>query len=337
VSHCGTCDEPFEDEARFCGMCGANLVDESFGRVIGGRYTVYQRIGAGTFGIVYRGETQGTNRKVAIKLLPPSDRQNPAAAGRFEREAAVLMHLRSPHTINVYDSGREPDGTLYIVMELSPGRSLERLLRKEGRLSWQRVLRIMLGVTESLAEAHAINVIHRDLTLKNILIEERATVQDFVKVTDFGLAKVIGANVRLSPVGETVGSVEFASPEALMRREVDGRSDLYSLGVLAYLLIAGAHPFQRARSYGDMLAAHVQMTPPPLASVVADVSADAAALIETLMQKDPERRYPDANTFAAQLRLVLSTVPAEPAPGMTIRTDEGDESTLLADIPSKPR
>jgi serine/threonine-protein kinase len=317
-------------------MCGANLVDESYGRVIGGRYTVYQRIGAGTFGIVYRGDTQGTGRKVAVKLLPPSDRQHPSAAGRFEREAAVLMHLRSPHTINVYDSGREPDGTLYIVMELSSGRSLLHLLRREGRLPWQRVLRIMLGVTESLAEAHAMNVIHRDLTLKNILIEERATVQDFVKVTDFGLAKVIGANVRLSPVNETVGSVEFASPEALLRRDVDGRSDLYSLGVLAYLLIAGVHPYHSARSYGDMLGAHVQMTAPPLSAIVPDVSPDAVSLIETLMQKDPDRRYPDANTFAAQLRLVLSTLPVEQAPGLTIRTDEGDESTLLAEIPSKP-
>lgn len=316
-------------------MCGATLVDESFGRVIGGRYAVYQRIGAGTFGTVYRGEQRTTKRKVAIKLLPASDRHDPAAAGRFEREAAVLMHLRSPHTINVYDSGREPDGTLFIATELSTGKSLAQLLHREGRLPWQRVLRIMLGVTESLAEAHAINVIHRDLTPKNILIEERATVQDFVKVTDFGLAKVIGANVRLSPVGETVGSVEFASPEALLKRDVDGRSDLYALGVLGYMLIAGAHPYHRARSYGDMLAAHVQMTAEPLASIVPDVSPDAAALIENLMQKDPERRYPDASTFAAQLRLVLSTLPVEPAPGLTIRT-EGDEETLLAEIPAKP-
>lgn len=336
LSHCGTCDELLEDDARFCGMCGAILIDESFDRVIGDRYVVRQRIGAGTFGIVYRGVQRGTGRRVAIKLLPPSDRHNPAAAARFEREAAVFMHLRCRHTISVYDSGREADGTLFIVMELSPGRSLAHLLRREGRLPWQRVVRIMLGIAEALAEAHAINVIHRDLTPKNVLVEERATAQDFVKVSDFGLAKVIGANVKLSPVGQTIGSLEFASPEALMRRDVDGRSDLYALGVLAYLLIAGVHPFHHARSYGDMLAAHVHGTPAPLASLVPDVSPDVVALIETLMQKDPERRYPDASSFAAQLRLLLSTMPAEPAPGMTIRTEHVDDETLLAEIPSKP-
>lgn len=319
-------------------MCGANLVDANFGRVIGDRYTVYQLIGAGALGTVYRGEQRSNGRKVAIKLLPPSDHADPAAAARFEREAAVLMELRSPHTISIYDSGREPDGTLFIVMELSPGRSLARVLERDGRLSWQRVLRILLGLCESLAEAHAINVIHRDLSPKNILVEERATTQDFVKVSDFGLAKVIGANVRLSPVGQTVGAVEFAAPESLLHRGVDARSDLYAMGVLAFVLLSGVHPFHpRARSYGDMVAAHVQATPPPISAVVPDVPPDVEALLETLMQKDPGRRYPDATTVAAQLRLMLSTVPSEQAPGMTVRTDEGEEDTFLAEVPSKPK
>jgi eukaryotic-like serine/threonine-protein kinase len=336
VTPCRTCDELLEDDARFCGMCGAILVDGNYERVIGDRYTVYQLIGAGSLGAVYRGEQRSNGRKVAIKLLPATDRNDPAAAARFEREAAVLMHLRSPHTISIYDSGREADGTLFIVMELSPGRSLAHVLQRAGRLPWQRVLRILLGLTESLAEAHAINVIHRDLTPKNILVEERATTQDFVKVSDFGLAKVIGANVQLSPVGQTVGSVEFASPEALLHRGVDARSDLYAMGVLAYLLLAGVHPFQDARSYGDMITAHVQQTAPPLSSLVPDVPPDVEALLETLLQKEPGRRYPDANTVAAQLRLMLSTVPSEQAPGMTVRTDEGEDDTLVAEVP-KPR
>jgi len=336
VSHCRTCDELLEDDARFCGMCGANLVDGNFGRSVGGRYVVYQKIGTGTLGTVYRGEQRSNGRKVAIKLLTASDHHDPQAAARFEREAAVLMHLRSPHTVSIFDSGREPDGTLFIVMELSPGRSLAHVLRRDGRLPWQRVMRIMLGLAESLAEAHAANIIHRDLTPKNILVEERATTQDFVKVSDFGLAKVIGANVRLSPVGQTVGAVEFASPESLMHREVDGRSDLYAVGVLAYLLIAGVHPFAHARSYGDMVAAHVQQSPAPLTSLVPDVAGDVVALLDTLMQKDPARRYPDASTLVAQLRLLLSGLPSEQGPGMTVRTDEGEEDTFLSDIPSVP-
>ena len=336
MTPCRTCDELLEDDARFCGMCGAVLVDANFGRVIGDRYTVYQLIGAGALGTVYRGEQRSNGRKVAIKLLPPSDRNDPAAAARFEREAAVLMHLRSPHTVSIYDSGREADGTLFIVMELSPGRSLERVLLRSGRLPWQRVLRILLGLAESLAEAHSINVIHRDLTPKNILLEERATTQDFVKVSDFGLAKVIGANVQLSPVGQMVGSVEFASPESLLQRPLDARSDLYAMGVLGYLLIAGVHPFPEARSYGDMVTAHVHRIPRSLSLLVPNLPADVDALFETLLQKDPARRYPDANTVGSQLRLMLSNVPSEQPPGLTVRTDDGEEDTLLGEVPSKP-
>lgn len=337
MTHCRACDAELEDDARFCGMCGENLVDENYGRVVVDRYVVHQRIGAGALGAVYRGEQRSTGRKIAIKLLPPSPHHDPAAAGRFEREGSVLMRLRSPHTVSIYDSGREPDGTLYIVMELSTGRSLAHVLRREGPLQWQRVMRILLGLCESLTEAHAIGVIHRDLTPKNILVEERATARDFVKVSDFGLAKVVGTNVQLSPIGQTVGAVEFASPESLLHRPIDGRSDLYALGVLAYLLISGAHPFHSARSYGDMVAAHVQRTPAPLASLVPEVPADVDALLDTLMQKDPNRRYPDAETFAAQLRLILSNLPSETGPGLTLRTDEGEEDTLLADIPSRPK
>lgn len=337
MSYCRTCDELLEEDARFCGMCGTNLVDDNFGRVLGDRYLVYQRIGSGSLGSVYRGAQRSNGRKVAIKLLPTSDHHDPGAAARFEREAAVLMELRSPHTISIYDSGREADGTLFIVMEVSPGRSLAHVLRREAPLAWPRVMRIMLGLCESLAEAHAINVIHRDLTPNNILIEERATTQDFVKVSDFGLAKVIGANVRISPVGQTVGAVELSSPESLLHREVDGRSDLYAVGVLAFLMLSGKHPFQHARSYGDMVAAQVQQTAPLLGTMVADVQPDVEAIVETLLQKDPARRYPDAATLAAQLRLVLSNVPSESGPGMTLRTHEGEEDTFLAEIPSKPR
>lgn len=318
-------------------MCGAILIDENFGRVVAGRYVVLQRIGVGTLGVVYRGQQKSLRRRVAIKLLRPGDHQDPSAADRFTREAQVLTYLSSPHTISIYDFGRDVDDTLFIVMELSPGRSLAHLLRKHGRLPWPRALRILLGLCESLADAHARNVIHRDLTPKNILIEERATTQDFVKVSDFGLAKVIGASVTLSPVGQSVGAVEFASPESFLHRGIDGRSDLYAVGVLAYLLIAGVHPFQHARSYGDMVAAHVQGTPPSLASHVPDLPADVAAVIETLLEKDPDRRYPDAGTLAAQLRLLLSSLPSELGPGLTVRTDEGEEDTFLSEIPSKPR
>lgn len=318
-------------------MCGTSLVDANYGRVIGGRYVVHQRIGAGSAGAVYRGVQHNTGRNVAIKLLSDSDQDDPAGTARFEREAQVLLQLRSQHTINIYDFNREPDGTLYIVMELSPGRTLSNVLRREGPLLWPRVLRILLALCDSLGEAHSLGIIHRDLTPRNILLEERATNLDFVKVSDFGLAKILGASVSISPAGATVGSVEYASPESLMRRPIDGRSDLYALGILGYLLVTGTHPFSHARSYGDMVAAHVQATPPPLSSLRAEVPADVEALLATLMQKDAARRYPDAATVAAQLKLMLSMLQSDVGPGMTVRTDEGEEETFLADIPARPK
>jgi serine/threonine-protein kinase len=315
-------------------MCGVSLVDANFGRTIAGRYEILQRVGSGSLGAVYRAEQRGVRRKLALKLLPDSPQRDPLAAERFRREGQVLVSLRSQHTITTYELGAEPDGTLYIAMELSPGRSLASLLRKEGPQPWPRVLRILLGLCDSLGEAHAQNIIHRDLKPENILVEERASNPYFVKVSDFGLARVIGTNPRISPIGQNVGSIEMASPEQLMDRPLDGRSDLYGLGVLAFLLVSGRHPFQHAQSFGDMVAAHVKLTPARLSSLRPEVPADLDALIACLLEKDPARRYPDAPTLAAQINLLLAGLP--PEPGATIRVDEGEEDTFLAEIP-KPR
>jgi serine/threonine protein kinase len=333
-TRCHTCDEALEDDARFCGMCGANLVDENFGRSIAGRYVLRQRIGAGSLGAVYRAEQRATGRKLAIKLLPDSEQRDPLAAERFQREGQVLASLRSPHTVTTYEFGREPDGTLYIAMELSPGRNLGNILRREGPQPWDRVMRILDGLCNSLGEAHALGIVHRDLKPENVLVEDRPTAPLFVKLGDFGLAKMRGANLHLSPVGQRVGSVEFGAPESLLDRAIDGRADLYALGVLAYLLITGAHPFAHARSFGDMVAAQINTRPAPLRSVRPDVPADVDALVACLLEKDPDRRYPDAATLAAQIKLLLTGVPAEP--GATVRVDEGEEDTFLSEIPKPP-
>jgi serine/threonine-protein kinase len=333
-THCHTCDEVLEDDARFCGMCGASLVDENFGRVVAGRYVLRQRVGAGSLGVVYRAEQLPTKRKLAIKLLPGSAQRDPLVAERFRREGHVLVSLRSQHTLTTYEFDREPDGTLYIAMELSPGRSLAHVLRKDGPQPWPRVMRILAGLCDSLGEAHALGIVHRDLKPENILVEERATNPHFVKLSDFGLAKVLAADLRISPVGTNVGSIEFSSPEQLLDRPIDTRSDLYGLGVLAYLLIAGVHPFHQARTFGELVAAHVRAQPPPLRALRPDVPPDVESLIACLLEKDPARRYPDAQTVSAQLGLLLAGVP--PEPGATIRIDEGEEDTMLAEVP-KPR
>jgi serine/threonine-protein kinase len=332
-THCHTCDEVLEDDARFCGVCGVSLVDENFGRTIANRYVLQQKVGGGSLGAVYRAEQTGTRRKIAIKLLSGDATRDPLAAERFRREGHVLVNLRSHHTVTTYELGGENDGSLYIAMELSPGRSLAHVLRHEGALPWQYVLKIMAGLCNSLGEAHGLGVVHRDLKPENILVEQRASDPYFVKVSDFGLAKVLGANLRISPVGQAVGSVEFASPEQLLDRPIDARSDLYGLGALAYLLITGRHPFAHARAFGDMVAAHIHTPPVPLRVVKPELPADVDSLVMCLLEKSPDKRYPSAATLASQIDLLLTGLPAEP--GATIKVNDGEEDTYLAEIPKK--
>ncbi len=332
---CRQCGEQLEVTARFCGACGAPLVDPNIERVVGGRYVLKERIGAGSLGVVYRAEQQGLGRKLAIKLLTAEAATDPTAVARFTREGELLCQLRSAHTVTTYEFGRDA-GSLYIAMELSKGKSLAEVFQREGALDYRRVLRILTGLCDSLAEAHALGVIHRDLRPENILLEVRPTNADFVKVLDFGLAKLLPANLALSPVGQTVGAIEFMSPEQLQGKPIDARSDLYALGVLGYLLVTGRHPFGDARSYGDMIGAHVSRVPPPASTVRPELalSSDVDIILSRCLEKDPERRFPDATALAALVTVMLQVAAPNHASD-TIRTPEGEEDTALGPVPTK--
>jgi serine/threonine-protein kinase len=286
--------------------------------------------------LLYAAEQVALRRKLAIKLLPAGAERDPTTAERFRREGEVLCQLRSAHTITTYEFDRDADGSLYIAMELSSGKSLAEVFRKEGPFEWPRVLRILGGLCDSLGEAHALGVVHRNLKLENILVEPRAANPDFVKVLDFGLAKLLPVRLDLSPVGETVGAIEFMSPEQLMSKPIDGRSDLYALGVLGFLLATGRHPFAHARTYGDLVAAHVKLTPPIASAVRPDLSPEVDMVFARCLEKDPDRRFPDAGALAALIHVMLQPFAAIAPPGDTIHTPEGEEDTALAEIPTKP-
>ena len=338
---CNRCGERLAADARFCGACG-NALDPNLNRVVGGRYVVRERIGVGSLGHLYRAEQLGTGRKLAIKLLAPEAKNDPQLVRRFRREGLVLSRLRSPHTVTIYDATQDADGTLFIAMELSPGTSLAEVFRVEGAFAWPRVLRIILGLCDSLGEAHALGIVHRDLKPENILLESRPGVRagieaDFVKVTDFGLVKLMhGAGVQSAP-GTKLGTVAFGSPEQLTARPIDPRSDLYSIGVLAYMLLAGRHPFAEAQQIGDLITAHVERIPPRIGTY-AEVPADVEALVATCLEKDPDRRFPDTATLAAMANVALNA--AGGFEGKTIPSDPvlvGDEATELAGTPPPKR
>ncbi len=332
---CPNCGEALIGDARFCGVCGTKLADPNLGRVVGKRYVLRELIGSGSLGFVYRAEQLGLARKLAIKLLPADPDRDPQVVARFRREGSVLVNLRSPHTITTYEYDTEEDGTLYIAMELSPGRNLATVLATEGALDWRRVLHILRGLCDSLAEAHGLGVIHRDLRPTNILVEMRPTHRDFVKVTDFGLAKVVTDSNTPSPtpVGETVGTIQYASPEQLMSRPLDGRADLYALGILGFLLVTGHHPFETARSFGDLVTAHVKTVPPRASQLKPEIPPDVDEILARCLEKTPSRRYPDAHALGGTISIALTNIP--PQQGDTIPSDPGEEDTMMGAIPEK--
>jgi eukaryotic-like serine/threonine-protein kinase len=350
ASRCERCGESLEAEAHFCGLCGAPIGDPNLGRVIGGRYVLRERIGAGVLGIVYRAEQQiprrahgghderrlGSGRKLAIKLLAADPHRNPEELeARFRREGELRCQLRSAHTITTYEYDRDADGSLYIAMELSPGRSLADVLRLEGPLGWPRVLRILAGLCDALAEAHALGVVHRDLKPENILLESRPGNSDFARLLDFGLAKLLTPTASVSSTAQTIAEVAFSSPEQLLRRPIDARSDIYGLGVLGYLLVTGRHPFADARSLGDLVEAHVRRVPAPVRLARAGLPGEVEVLLARCLDKDPERRFPDTSALAAIIGVALAGLP--PETGATLREpDLGEEATLLAEPPRKP-
>ncbi|HEY0195067.1 MAG TPA: protein kinase, partial [Kofleriaceae bacterium] len=209
-------------------------------QVLNNRFKVESKIGEGGFGAVYRGLQLATGRKVALKLLHPEMTKDENLVARFRREGMVLCNLRDAHTITTYDFDQTPDGTLYIAMELLEGKSLHQLFHEEAPLEWRRVFKILTEMCSSLAEAHAQGIVHRDLKPENIYLETRSGNPEFVKILDFGIAKVMRgdsidpASPQLTATGQTLGTLEYMSPEQLMGKPLDGRSDVYALGVLAY-------------------------------------------------------------------------------------------------------
>ncbi len=316
---CASCGAVTEAGARFCGVCGSALpaLDESraatelaaggdpfIGTVLSGRFRVEGKLGEGGFGAVYRGVQIGTGRKVALKLLHPEMTRDEHLVARFRREGLVLCNLRDAHTITTYDFDRTADGTLYIAMELLEGRSLQTVFDEEAPVAWRRVLRIVSQMCSSLTEAHAQGIVHRDLKPENIYLEQRGGVADFVKILDFGIAKVLRGDAagvtagspQLTATGQTLGTLEYMSPEQLMGKELDGRSDIYTVGVVTYELITGRLPFPEAKGPAALITAQLRQTPeaPSQARPDAAIAPAVDAVVLRMLEKDKERRFADA-------------------------------------------
>src|SRR5213593_975448 len=281
-----------------------NEADKSlFARLVqalGTSYTVEGEIGRGGMGVVYNARDERLKRRVAIKVLPPELAFQEGIRTRFLREAETAARLSHPHIVPIHTVGEGPDGIVYFVMTYVDGEPLSARLKRRGRLPPEEVRRILSETADALSAAHALGIIHRDVKPDNILLEGS---RGRVVVTDFGIAKALSSATggTLTATGVAIGTPHFMSPEqAAGDREIDGRSDLYSLGVVAYQMLTGELPFN-APTVPGILLKQITELPPPIGEKCPECPDDLAACVMRCLEKEPEARWPTADALRRAL------------------------------------
>jgi serine/threonine-protein kinase len=286
-------------------------LDPLLGEMFDRRFRIEAKIAAGGFGAIYRATHIKSGHQFALKILHSNLTNDPGVVARFRREGAALTLLRDPHTITAYELGESDDGTLYIVMELLRGESLYERFRANGPMPWQRVVAIARAVCSSLAEAHTLGIVHRDLKPTNIHLEPRGNEHDFVKVLDFGIAKILQDSdidsSELTQAGQMIGTLDYMSPEQMVGGMCTATSDIYTLGILMYEMIAGRKPYEDANSPAAALAAVLTTTADRL-SIHAVVPPDLDRLVMRCLERQPTDRYQSAVELAMALDEILPGV-----------------------------
>ena len=338
---CPRCREQYASSERFCTQDNSVLVEELDIERIGttvGNYHLDQILGRGGMGTVYSGEHVYIRKKVAVKVLHPQFAKYEEAVERFLREARAASSINHPNIVDVTDFGPTNDGGVFFVMEYLAGSSLEDLIETESALELHRSLNIANQIALALASAHEKHIVHRDLKPDNIMlirkpgrrdvirhlaaetddeeptgryVIEKEAAYDFVKVLDFGIAKVLtpddAAGTTLQ--GAVFGTPEYMSPEAARGEDVDHRADVYSLGIILYDMLTGRPPFEAADA-ADVLAMQIS-EPPPLPSQVAphrEITEGAEQLVLRAMQKRPEDRFQNMDEFRETLQQCFGSV-----------------------------
>ena len=298
----------------------------SLRRALAGRYDVERELGAGGMGQVLLGRDVALDRPVAIKVIAPDLASSPASRQRFLREARTVARLRHPNIVAVYAAG-EADGLLYFVMEYVEGESLRQKLEREGRADGERIapsVALLADLARALGYAHAQGVVHRDVKPENVLLDAatgRAMLTDFGVARAFASGNDSDADSAVTRTGFVVGSPRYMSPEqAVGERELDGRSDIYSLGLVAYEMFAGSAPFTGSSPMA-VLTKQLTEAPPPLAQRRPDLPAEITGAIDRALSKQPRDRWPTAEEFARAISGASASDPnfaaAVPSPSAT--------------------
>jgi tRNA A-37 threonylcarbamoyl transferase component Bud32 len=305
--------------------------------VLGNRYELGRLIGAGGMADVYEGRDRVLGRQVAVKIPHPQLARDPAFLARFRREAEMAASLTHPGVVAVYDSGQD-DGVSYMVMEYVEGATLAAVLRAEGALEPDRAADLAIAVCAALGAAHAKGLIHRDVKPSNIMLARDGRV----KVMDFGVARTLTASTTLTGSVGIVGTAKYISPEQARGAAVDGRSDLYSLGVCLYECLAGRPPFE-GDSPVALATSHAYAAPPPLRELRPDLPVAYETVTARAMAKDPASRYQTAADLAEDLRSakagrpVSAPRPPEPVAPLAAASPTASEPVPAgAAVPGRP-
>jgi serine/threonine protein kinase len=326
---CPSCSVEYPEAERFCPKDGmalrwqSGVTTDLVGSIIAERYHVLKQLGAGGMGRVYLAEHVKMGRQSAIKVLHPAMARDAEAIGRFNREAANASRIDHPNVAAIYDFGETHDGLLYLAMQYIEGETLTQIMKAGGALPPFRASDITRQAAEGLYAAHAMGIVHRDLKPDNIMVSTDGDGIDSVKVVDFGIAKATGEGSKVTRTGIVIGTPEYMSPEQLAGEELDGRSDLYSLALVAFNMLTGDLPFPAA-STGTLVVMRLTEQPRSLAEVRPDMAwpNEVQAVMSRALERDASLRHTSTREFARALHAAVAMMPAPVASGRRTRVIE---------------
>jgi len=322
---CTTCGTEYPANERFCPRDGTALRSQDtgadlIGSIIADRYHVIRKLGEGGMGQVYLAEHVKMGRKSAVKVMNPMMVQDADAISRFNREAANASRINHQHVAGIYDFGETKEGLIYLAMEYVEGEPLTDLVSKSGALAPARAAEITRQTGEALAVAHEMGIVHRDLKPDNVMIAKARDGSDLVKVVDFGIAKANVESQKVTRTGLVVGTPEYMSPEQISGDPLDGRSDIYSLGLVAFHMLTGALPFPSKTVQESMI---MRLTDQPVRLAVSrpDVmwTPEVQAVMDRALQRDASLRYQSASEFGRALVAAVKAMPKEIPPTRVTR------------------
>ncbi len=334
---CPVCAKEYPDTVKFCPVDGSTLRSKNptadlVGQVIADRYAIIRKLGEGGMGAVYLGEHVKMGRKSAIKVMNPSMANDPDAISRFNREASNASRISHPNVCQIYDFGETPEGIIYLAMEYIEGAALTDIIEREGALPAARAVRILKQSADALAAAHDLGIVHRDLKPDNIMIVQGRDGSDIAKVVDFGIAKAVAgdeAGQKVTKTGLVVGTPEYMSPEQLSGDKLDGRSDIYSLGLVFYRMLTGVLPFQ-ADSAQETMIKRLTDDPMPLETARPDIvfPPKLQAVLDKALARSPSTRYSSASDLG---RDAEDAVAGLAVPGTRVAEQVTTAATQLLD------